>query len=158
MRICKDHWAKMRVKVEALGLSQFVPGSGQEAMARTVRDLEAYQDGSKQLKTDWDPLSTMCWNFSGRVMEKIGLRIMMDRKDPDGMVENKDEEGFNHVCPLCIVRMDFDAHNTPTGVCGNPKCTIQVESGEQPWDENWIDSCGDAMLRHAVELKLVVMQ
>lgn len=146
MNSCKKHWDAMRAKVEALGLSHLVASSGQEAHARVVRELEAANEGGKAPVSDWDPLMAMSNNFFSRVMERVGLSLMQ----PDDAGKMR--------CPLCIVRWDFDVHNTPTGRCEKPECMIQVKPGETPWDEDWIESCGAAMLEYAVEKGLVRIQ
>jgi hypothetical protein len=146
MNACKKHWGAMRAKIEALGLSRFVASSGNEATERAVRELEAANEGGKAPLSDWDPLMAMSNNFFGRVLERVGLSMM----EPDDAGKMR--------CPLCVVRGDFDAHNTPTGLCGKPECTIQVAPGEKPWDEDWIESCGDAMLKYAVEKGLIHTQ
>lgn len=156
MRICLAHYSAMRKKIDDLGLTKFVAASGAEMMEREARHLENFlESGEKLDPTDWDPLASMGWNFAGRVMESLGLAIFEDRASIDSMPENKDEIGFNHVCPLCVVRRDFDHHNTPTGQCGKPECDIHVASGELAWDELWIQQCGDAMFEYAKENKLV---
>lgn len=148
----------MRKAVDDCGLSHLVPGTGEEAMERMVRALESHQEGEKSSIVDFDPLSVMMWNFSSRVMERIGLSIMQSRSERDGMPENMDEAGFNHVCPLCVVKRDFDAHNTATGRCGNPECPIRMKTGEVAWDEQWLTSCADSMLQYAGEQGLVRKQ
>ena len=154
MRICKDHWSAMRMEIDRLGLSSFVAGSGEDAMARAERDLESHLEGAKPLVSDWDPLMAMNWNFCSRVMESWGLRIMEQRHQiDDGMPENG-----GYVCPLCVVRRDFDTHNTDTGRCGEVGCNIQVKPGTIPWDKNWIASCAESMMEYAVEQKLITRQ
>ena len=156
--MCMEHWTAMRTKVEELGLSHLVASSGTEAVDRAVRELEAAQEGEKALASDFDPLMAMNWAFQGRVMETLGLGVMANREEQDGMPENRDDGGFNHLCPLCVVRRDFDTHNTPTGKCSNSECNIEVKPGDKPWDKKWIDGCGDAQYQHAVELGLVKLQ
>lgn len=141
MRCCADHWAAMRKAVHDKGMSQLVSGSGQELLERTELSFDD-ANGSAALakakeKQSFDPLAGMTWNFYGRVMQSAGLWVMGERPaEPDGMPENDGQ-----YCPLCIVKRDFDAHNTPTGACGDPKCIIRVKPGEPPWDEAWIEGC-----------------
>lgn len=167
MRPCKEHWTMMRLAVEERGMSHLVPADGKEAMARTVRDLEAHQAGEKSDPSDFDPLSSMLWAITARCMgapeepnSGIGLSIMMDRGDnADGMPENKDEQGFNHVCALCVVRLTFEHHRDgPGGRCGDPACDSIVQPGDVSWDKSWVDGCADAQLEHARNIGLVKSQ
>jgi len=154
MKICQAHWAKMRAKIDALGLTHLIAADGKEAMDRAVRELEAAEEGTKPDKTDFDPLMAMTWSFTNTVLERSGIGVMMQRSpEPDGMPANDGD-----YCPLCIVRRDFDTHNTETGRCGDPACTVKIEPGEQPWDEYWIEDCGNSMHTHAVSLGLVTQQ
>lgn len=160
MKPCEKHWAAMRKKIDDLGLSQFVSGSGQEAMEREKKHLDSFLAGGRGMDPkDWDPLMAMLWNFTSRVMDGLGrsrgpeAALGLMSHDPAPGAPNE-----GHHCPLCIVRQDFDAHNTPTGKCGRQGCETVVKPGDQPWDENWIDSCGEAMLEYAVESGLVRRQ
>jgi hypothetical protein len=123
---------------------------------KVAREVEALSGGDKPSLSDWDPLMAMNWNFVSRLLEGRGLPVMNDRgAGEDGMPENRDEEGFNHVCPLCVVQRDFNEHNTPSGRCATATCAIRVEPGELSWDQGWIAGCADSMLEYAVESKLV---
>lgn len=155
MRCCADHWAVMRKAVHDRGLSHLVAGSGHEAVARTMREIEAHEKGTPPPDTDFDPLMAMNWSFVSKVMDKLGLSVMAPRTEPDGMPDNIDEAGFNHICPLCVVRRQFDTHNTATGRCDNPGCDIQLAPGEPSWDLGWVEGCADAMFQQAVEKGLV---
>lgn len=130
----------MRAKVEAIGLTHLVAVSPQDAVGRVTRAIEAGAEDPK----DFDPLMAMSNNFLMRVAEKIGPAMIFSA-GPDG----------KPWCPLCLVRRDFEAHNTPTGKCGKPACTITIKQGDQPWDEVWIESCGNAQLEFAKQQGLV---
>lgn len=158
MRICQSHWDKTRAAIDARGLTTLVANSAEDFAAKMDAALQAIQDGEVPAAQNFDPLSELNWDFCGRVMHRVGLWIMRDRKQEDGMPINKDAEGFNHVCPLCVVQNDFNLHNTETGKCWNEACTIVVKPGEQAWDELWIENGADAMFSHARELNLVPLQ
>lgn len=159
MRPCAKHWTEMRLAVHDRGMSHLVTENGEEVLARAVREMEALQEGEKLPAADFDPLMAMHWNFCGRVLERRGLVVIQDRgTEADGMPENRDEQGFNHTCPLCLVQRDFEAHNTVSGRCGRPECTVQVAPGEPSWERTWIENCADSMLQAAVELGLIKSQ
>lgn len=153
MRACEQHWAQMRGKIDAVGLSPFITATSREAVGHATLDLIAHSNGDIPSVSDWDPLMTMNWNFFARVTQEIGLEIMGRRIRNDGMPGND-----GHYCPLCVVRHIFDVHNTATGTCDNPECPVRVKPGELPWDEGWIDVCGDLMLTYALEKGLVTRQ
>lgn len=154
MKICAIHWSAMRKKVDDLGLSPFVAGSGEEALARTVANLERVAQTERPPdKENWDPLMSMNWNFIAKAMNISGLGILSARRSEDGMPANDGQ-----YCPLCVARASFDAHNTATGRCLDSECTVQINPGESPWDDLWIGDCGDAMFDHAIAFGLIQRQ
>lgn len=155
MRHCPEHWAAMRKAVHDRGMSHLVAGDNKDALARAMREIDAHQAGEQPAASDFDPLMAMNWSFTGKLMERLGMSVMVSRTEEDGMPENKDENGYNHYCPLCVVRRDFAAHNTPTGKCGKPECDIVIKPGEQSWELGWIEGCADAMYHTAVEKGLI---
>lgn len=159
MTICKPHWEAMRQKVDDLGLTFLIAKDAQECVERITEEIEAVEEGEEP-KT-FDPLMSMYFSFTNRVVETVGVETFMIPRDlgvADGMPENLNTDGQNCFCPLCIVRRDFNHHNTPTGMCGDPECEIRVHKGEQPWDEQWIDDAGTAMFKHAVKNGLLSVQ
>lgn len=144
MKPCKEHWAAMRSKLEELGMSQFIAPSGKALHERMLADDPAER---------FEPLHGMLMSFLHRAVENHGLEVLGDRGEnpEDGMKDNFEDEitpegktvKFNHICPLCLVRRNFDHHNTATGRCEDAQCKIQIKPGELPWDEMWIKSCGE---------------
>lgn len=148
MRICQTHWEACRRAVDLRGLSQFVSKDGREAAEREVRSMESAIENAHRDMNDWDPLMSMNWNFVGRVLGDVRRHHVLGHTgdSQDGMPPND-----GHYCPLCVVRLDFDSHNTATGKCGKSGCDILVHPGDTPWDEIWVEGCADAMLRYAQE-------
>lgn len=156
--ICKAHWKSMRKKVDDVGLTFLVAKSAEESVQNMQDEIDAIEDGRVD-ESKFDPLMSMYWEFTARVMETIGMSVMFTRGDEDdGMPKNVNDDSENCYCPLCIVRRDFNHHNTPTGMCGDPECDIRVQQGEIPWDEQWIEEAGNAMFKHAVKTGLVKVQ
>jgi hypothetical protein len=146
MNECQEHWDLMRKKIEELGLSHLTAVSGEDAADRAVKAIER-GPGATTPDAEWDPLMAMSHNFFRRVGEVLGIAILA----PDPATGKPR-------CPLCVVRGDFDAHNTPSGTCGKPSCMIRVKPGEVPWDLDWIESCGAAMKEYALERGLLKLQ
>ena len=155
MRTCVAHWDKMRMAVEDRGLSHLVASSTQESAERTIRELECAVAGDCPDVVDFDPLVSLNWHFAIVVLERRGLCVFADRgSEKDGMPENKDEKGFNHVCPLCLIRLDYDLHNTPTGRCGDSQCNVLLKPGDPVWDDNLLRLSADEMLAQCQRAKL----
>lgn len=146
MKMCKDHWARIKQAIDDRGLTHLVAKSDQEIEERITKELDGEEDPK-----DFDPLMSMNSTLFGLVLERMGLVVLVERDEAeDGMPPND-----GHVCPLCIIRKGYDNHNTPTGQCGDPECTVRMKPGELPWDENHIRHGADAMRQHAIELGLV---
>lgn len=82
MKICADHWAKVREAIKARGLDHLGAKSGQEAMADAVTQLQGGE-------TQYDPLmdcNNMIW---GRGLELGGLYLMGQKEDG------------SEYCPIC---------------------------------------------------------
>jgi hypothetical protein len=138
MRICQTHWDQMRAKLTELGIGHLGAKSGEQALANTEAQIER-GPGFEVPNNEWDPLMSMNWNFFSRALDVIGLAAMA----PD----------FG--CPLCHARASFDQHNTPTGRCEEPECTIYIAPGSKPYDTDWIDGCGEVMRAEALRRGLV---
>ncbi len=159
MQPCKAHWTAMKERINILGLSGLCAKTPEEAHQRTLDDLHRAMEHEEANPKNYDPLMAMLWAFCNRVISATGLLIFTERLSDDGMPENRDDEGDNHYCPLCIVRHDFDSHLAAAKEgkafeCGNPQCSFTASS--VPWDEEWIASCGDYVFRQAKERGLVV--
>jgi hypothetical protein len=155
MRPCPRHWAAMRKALDDRGLTKFVAGSGEEAAERVTNSISSALEGEEEDVKNWDPLMAMNFNFGARLLEGAGIGVMAPREDEqnDGMPPND-----GHVCPLCLVLLDFNAHHPDHGGrCGKPECTIHHLPGAQPTDEMWIEGCADAMLAYAREHNLIQM-
>ena len=86
MKICTDHWAKLRAAIHAKGMSHLGASSGEEAAER----LKAELDGTATDST-FDPLmaaNNMIWS---RALEMGGLYLMTQKEDG------------TEYCPLCEV-------------------------------------------------------
>jgi len=126
--ICEAHWAQMQDKAKELGMQHLCSHNSKEAAEYFKSLLTAGASDSTVSDAEWDPLVAMNFNFMKRVLLTIG---------------------WVQDCPLCLVRGDFDVHNTETGRCGEDNCDIQVHPHEEPWDLQWIKDCAEAMKDHA---------
>lgn len=87
MRFCKDHWQTCREAVSERGMDSLVSRDGQEAIDRTVGDLE----GEDPKKT-FDPLMSLNWHFTNEALRCGGLYVMG---------QNETGENESHYCPMC---------------------------------------------------------
>lgn len=156
MRMCMQHWSKIREAVSVRGMNHLVSFCGEDVLRRQCAAVLGEDASATQ--QDFDPLIAINWSLAAFVMERTGPGIFCDRESEDGMPENRDDQGFNHYCPLCIVRQGFEAHDNESGRCGDPKCPLVVRPQEVPWDQANLESCADAMLKYAVDIKLVTTQ
>lgn len=82
MKICQEHWAKLKAAISERGLDHLVAKSGEEAFDGVVTEL---QGG----KSEYDPLmscNNMIWNVG---LQQGGLYLM-----------GKKEDG-TQFCPIC---------------------------------------------------------
>ena len=70
MKICPEHWDKLREAIKARGLWPLVLRNGEEAAARAVAELEGKAD-----KASYDPLMNCVWMIYGRATELGGLYL-----------------------------------------------------------------------------------
>lgn len=71
MKICAPHWEKLREAIKSRGLWPLVARNGQEAMQRTVDELEGTED-----KATYDPLMNCVWMIYGKATEFGGLYLI----------------------------------------------------------------------------------
>jgi hypothetical protein len=98
MRFCQPHWDLARELVEKHGLMPLVAKDGQEAIERTVGELQG-----QSLVDTFDPLMGIHWHYANGALECGGL-AMLTPKD-DGTPR----------CPVCeyVANMpDFDARTS----------------------------------------------
>lgn len=134
MLICDVHWTQMGDKAKELGMQHLCTCSAKEAADDFSARVRGTKNDPVREDIEWDPLVIMSFNFMKRVLLTIG---------------------WTADCPLCVVRGDFDAHNTPTGGCGDDDCPIRVTPGEEAWDLQWISGCADAMRDEAARRGLL---
>lgn len=87
----------MRDAVETRGLSSLVAKDGQEAIERTVDELEGGDH-----KKNFDPLMSMHWHFTNEAIRCGGLYLMG---------ESDSAENDRQYCPVCEFvkhQRDFD--------------------------------------------------
>lgn len=83
MRMCAEHWSKLRVGVQDRGLWHLVSQSGEEALQQTMAALEEEHSAVR------DPLLAAYWAICGRAIEEGGLYLLEHRNDG------------GEYCPLC---------------------------------------------------------
>lgn len=131
MRICKDHWLKLRNRITDLGLSHLVAKSGEEAHAQMVDELQGRDD-----KKNYDPLMSCNWMIVNHALEKGGLQVMMPKED-----------GTDR-CPIC----EAWEHRHDSALPGDKEVT------KEDFEDYWISGPTNAALAHARQLGLVPIQ
>ena len=120
MKICQQHWDKLRKAIEDRGLSSFIQ-TGEQNMAT----FEAVAEGTHTEKElPYDPLMSCNWMIWGQALKAGGLYLMQG----------------NH-CPVCEAKKHLSGHNTVHPVTKMPFITTPE------WvEEQWIDGPADAAL------------
>jgi hypothetical protein len=95
LKICDDHWKKLRAAIELRGLSHLVIGSPEKA----VNVLAAQASDSQGFKDTYDPLMAANFAIWNNALEAFGLNMMVD----------------DAPCPLCLM----DDH---AAECTEPDC------------------------------------
>lgn len=96
MKICADHWGKLKAAIELRGLTYLVAASGEKAVAM----LEArIADPKADFKDTYDPLMAANFAIWNNALEAFGLGVMAE----------------DALCPLCLM----DKH---AAECAEPEC------------------------------------
>ncbi len=136
MKMCQDHWTKLRHAIQARGLGDRVAGSGQEAAKQAIEELE----GKPKTRQYYDPLigahnSIVCNAMD--MLKNLGLNpLPLLCSDP----EHPEWE-----CPICYLNYLSEEHDR---TCTNPDCT--KEKGVH--FESWIDKAADGAAEYAKTL------
>lgn len=83
MKICQEHWEKLRAAVKNKGLEHLVHKTGESAFESVVENLQ----GSGDEKKNFDPLMGANFAIWGQYVNDVGLAAF---SNPD-------------ICPLCEV-------------------------------------------------------
>jgi hypothetical protein len=102
MKICQQHWDRLRLEIDNRGLTHLIAGSSEDVMGIVERSL----DGTFNTKDDFDPLlmaNMLIWRAS---LEAGGMYLL-----------SGDENGEPY-CPLCeLVKNDGDLDDWVNGAC-----------------------------------------
>lgn len=131
MRICKDHWAKLRARIADLGLSHLVARDGKEAMAQMVAELEGHKD-----EKNHDPLMSCNWMIQSHAMKMGGLQLMMPKEDGEPR------------CPIC----EAWEHRHDGALPSDREVTLE------DFENFWINGPTDSELVYCRKLGLVPNQ
>jgi hypothetical protein len=82
MKICQDHWGKLRAAIKERGIDHLVARTGKEAAENMKADLEGRE-------RDYDPLMDCHWMITSRAVEHGGLYLMAPKEDG------------TEYCPIC---------------------------------------------------------
>lgn len=123
MKFCKEHWQALRAAVQVRGMDHLVAKNG----AQAVNDAVAQLQGTDSLE-NWDPLMAAYWAISGRVLQAVGLPLLMG----------------DH-CPLCLVQQDYETI----------KQTPRFDPALHTDATSWINSCTDSMQQYARQHGLI---
>lgn len=106
MKFCQSHWDELRQAIDDRGLSHLVAKDGVAAAKRLVFELEGTDKPD-----DYDPLMAANWMISGRVLEEVGLVMMM-----------------GDYCPLCMVEDEGQRRGQRAGLASEwiKSCTDSV--------------------------------
>lgn len=117
MRMCQEHWDKLKEALRERGLMGLVPQGG-EAAAKLLSEGRP------------DPLMAAHNAIVGNAMDAFGIAIMMPNEDG------------SERCPLCYCkRQCFD--NPCPGNCGRPDCSPESNAAKF---ETWIERAADDQL------------
>jgi len=84
MKICQEHWDKLRQDIDDVGLSQFISKDGKQASERLIKELKGEY-------TIEDPLmlcNNMIWS---RSLDTFGLTVLAE-----------------DICPICYANDNLD--------------------------------------------------
>lgn len=85
MRICQEHWGRLRTAIEERGLASLISGDGHKLMDKLQSELA---QGGQTVET-YDPLSNANFAIWSNALERGGPYLM-------GQKENGE-----HYCPIC---------------------------------------------------------
>lgn len=80
MRICQQHWDRLRAKLNELGIGHLGAKNGQDAMRNIVTELEG-----RGIENDYDPLMDCNNMIFAQGLRIVGLSLM----------------AHNEGCPIC---------------------------------------------------------
>lgn len=131
MKMCMDHWTRLRASIDARGLSSLIADNGEKAAANLVSELN-----EGRTLDNYDPLMAAHNALVGNCLETIGkgmgpgavMHVMQAAEPPDS-------------CPLCFLNRAANAQRGPDGRCmcgcGDPRV-----APEDMYDE-WLDRAAD---------------
>lgn len=103
MRMCQDHWGKLKAALDERGLGGFVAKDGEEAAKRLVGEHATE-------KANFDPLMGAYNAILARALAILGLALFVS-----------EDEGAEN-CPLCMLQKGHNDH------CANKECTWTYEA------------------------------
>lgn len=80
MKICQEHWDRLRVKLDELGIGHLGAKTGQDAIRNLVTELEG-----RGAENDYDPLMDCNNMISAQGLKNVGLSLMTEAE----------------LCPIC---------------------------------------------------------
>lgn len=126
MKICQQHWDKLRAKINEAGLGKFGANSGEQVVEIIKQHIHG--DGSS-----FDPLLNANFAIWGNFLSLVGIRAL----SPDD------------TCPLCYLD-EFKKNG-----CGDPTCTKYHEDGDDWIEFSVRDQIEEARQRGLLGSKLV---
>lgn len=85
MKICQEHWDKLKAAIDARSMGHLVAANGRDAFARAVSELK----GTAEVD-DFDPLMAAHNMIAGYCLDVIGLALMV-----------------GDLCPVCEILKDY---------------------------------------------------
>ena len=128
MRICNDHWTKIRERIKALGIDHLGAQDSEQAAAEIEADIR----GTAKPE-DYDPLMSVNWMIVSRALDLGGLALLY--ANTDGTAQ----------CPICEAWKHKD-DNAPQGY---PPIELDV------FEHYWLDGPTDATYRECIKRGLV---
>ena len=118
MKLCSDHWTKLRAAIDARGLGSLVAEDGDTARRALVLEMTAGPSIDS-----FEPLIGAAIAIYHNAVQALGPVVMVD--EPDG----------SERCPLCFLVKAHDEY------CIGEGCMVPAG-----YFESWIDHAADAQV------------
>lgn len=145
MKLCDDHWAKLRAAIDERGLSGFISSDG-EAATKILAEQLTNPDAPATVD-NFDPLMNANMAIWSNTMGTLGPNAMylMTEGEPDPVDEKQYPLAAGRTwpkCPICYLNL---AHEL---TCKDAGCKLDVKRGY----DFYIERAADDQAKRAEEL------
>jgi hypothetical protein len=116
MRMCMDHWNRLREAIDHQGLSHLVHKDGQSAAQAMADDLST--GGAASVST-FDPLMQANFAIWSRALQTVGLALLQPGEDGQD------------VCPICFINQHCSC---PKENCADEWIPSVAQFERQEWE------------------------